>query len=663
MWAMNRAWESVRHQNFGDNFWQTLSPKGSFTHFVKYSKASKGGSSWVEFIIMLIVFLAAIYILTPREFEIGGESWTSWSAARVLRDTFGFPVFSLGPFYILYLNIFLPLGYPLAVKTEFILTHLFVYVVIYYLLKRKMPCWIALLLSLAWIPLITYVVGTKYVLGMGFFALYLIGGTYEKKKSIFPPFLGLAFLCNYGYIAFYVGHLCGVIVEIVNRKQCFSKKTFVSNRRKIINISINTIVLIIIGMTIFFPSERKDNNHHMNDPVYYPEYTGSLSMVFLQKFNHYYSRKYFPESSQIYRDWYLTNKEATGGAKTIYQAIKNNPEDMLPYIKTNIKGVIRLIPSYFLLSQAPRAVSMLGTFLMYLGFLGLLLFFFRNSNFAYLFGIIFGFSAFLGTFFIVGPGGRFIMSLLPLGLLILSFLPLGLDVVLKWLSLLSRRNAILTSVFVCLFAILMVVVAFKQHNSIEFILSLCLAIIFLILAYKKRTQIYYYLQRKGNLVCQGVFIMSFLFVANGAIHHFQNPMKQFNAILSGVPLFTDYEKKVSMNLAYKELFSTISSKSRILGTENHFLMAFSDIPIDHIYQTWSLPPYKEHSEEIVRFFEKLNIIWVNDNWIKGNASMATQSYIRYLYYVKPFLDKAVKRGWKEKTIKYYGKVYTKPEKM
>jgi len=454
MWVMNRAWKGVRHQNFGDNFWQTLSPKVSFTHFVKYSKDSKGGSSWVEFIIMLIVFLAAIYILTPREFEVGGESWTSWSAARVLRDTFGFPVFSLGPFYILYLNIFLPLGYPLAVKTEFILTHLFVYVVIYYLLKRKMPCWIALLLSLAWIPLITYVVGTKYVLGMGFFALYLIGGTYEKRKSISLPFLGLAFLCNYGYFAFYIGHLCGLIVEIVNRKLCFSKKTFFAlNRRKIINISINTIVLIIIGMTICFPSERKDNNHHMNDPLYYPAHTSSLGIVFFQKFNHYYSRKYFPESSQIYKDWYLTNKGATGGAKTIYQAIRNNPNDILPYIKNNIKGVIRLIPSYFLLLHAPRAVSVLGTFLMFLGFLGLLFFFFKNNNFAYLFGIIFGFSAFLGTFFIVGPGGRFIMSLLPLGLLILSFLPVGLDVVLKWLSPLSRRNAILTSGFLCLFAI------------------------------------------------------------------------------------------------------------------------------------------------------------------------------------------------------------------
>jgi len=208
----------------------------------------------------------------------------------------------------------------------------------------------------------------------------------------------------------------------------------------------------------------------------------------------------------------------------------------------------------------------------------------------------------------------------------------------------------------------MVVVAFKQHNSIEFILSLCLAVVFLILLYKKRSQIYHYIEQNRNLVCQGVFIMSFIFVVNGAIHRFQNPMKQFNAVLSGVPLFTDYEKEVSMNLAYKELFSTISPKSRILSKEHHFLMAFSDVPLDHIYQIWSLPPYKEHSEKIVRLFENINIIWVNDNWIKENASMATQTYIRYLYYVKPFLDKAVKRGWKEKTIKHFGKVYIKPEK-
>ena len=112
--------------------------------------------------------------------------------------------------------------------------------------------------------------------------------------------------------------------------------------------------------------------------------------------------------------------------------------------------------------------------------MGLLSFFFENNNFAYLFGIIFGFSAFLGTFFILGPPVRFIMSLLPLGLLILSFLPVGLNVVLEWLILLSRRNAILTSVLLWLFSILMVVVAFKQHNSMKLILILCLSIVFII---------------------------------------------------------------------------------------------------------------------------------------------------------------------------------------
>ena len=54
----------------------------------------------------LVLWGLVLFALTPRFWETGGESWKAWAAARILRETGGFPVFSLGPLYVVYLQAF-----------------------------------------------------------------------------------------------------------------------------------------------------------------------------------------------------------------------------------------------------------------------------------------------------------------------------------------------------------------------------------------------------------------------------------------------------------------------------------------------------------------------------------------------------------------------------
>jgi hypothetical protein len=142
-------------------------------------------------LIIIAFFAVAIYVLTPRFWEIGGESFKAWIAARILRETGGFPVFSLGPAYIAYLQLFSFFDYPLSVRLEYFLTHLFASVSLFYLVKSFVSRKYAFLLICAWIPLIAVVEGGYAVMGLGFLALYLTGRKQCSLNQGYSPPLPL----------------------------------------------------------------------------------------------------------------------------------------------------------------------------------------------------------------------------------------------------------------------------------------------------------------------------------------------------------------------------------------------------------------------------------------------------------------------------------------
>ena len=183
-----------------------------------------------EYPLVCITLILATYLLTPRFFEIGSESFPSWAAARILRETGGFPVMSLGPAYVVYLLFFQIFDFPTAVRIEFYITHMFCYLSIYLMLKNILQRRIALLLTLAWIPHISVVVSTRYVAGMACLAMYFR----EKKidcdsnQKFFPIWLVIATLCHLGYLPFLIGHVFGTIIERLKTRRSFVKLSFLS---------------------------------------------------------------------------------------------------------------------------------------------------------------------------------------------------------------------------------------------------------------------------------------------------------------------------------------------------------------------------------------------------------------------------------------------------
>src|SRR3989304_2241166 len=106
-----------------------------------------------EYLILAIILTAFIYFLTPRGWEPGGESWSTWAAARTLADTGGFPVFSRNVLYVTYLTLFLKLPFPASLILEYWVAHLFALVAVYALVRASLSRVQSLILILVLTPL------------------------------------------------------------------------------------------------------------------------------------------------------------------------------------------------------------------------------------------------------------------------------------------------------------------------------------------------------------------------------------------------------------------------------------------------------------------------------------------------------------------------------
>ena len=113
-----------------------------------------------ERLFIFLILVIAAYLLTPRGWEPGADTFKMWFAARLLEERFEFPLFSHGPFYVLYLILFRQLPYPISFFTEYSVTHLFCYFSLFLLLRRRLNPALSFLLVAAWIPFLATVVGT-----------------------------------------------------------------------------------------------------------------------------------------------------------------------------------------------------------------------------------------------------------------------------------------------------------------------------------------------------------------------------------------------------------------------------------------------------------------------------------------------------------------------
>jgi len=630
-------------------------------------------SACFEFLITIVFFAIAVYLLTPRYWETGGESWKSWIAARILRETGGFPVFSLGPFYITYLQLFSFFDYPLSIRLEYFLTHLFASIALFYLIKSVVSRKFALMLSCAWMPLMAVVEGGYMVMAIGFFALYLRGSKQSALNTgYFPPSLCVATLCHMVFFPFLVGNIFGVFIKRYRSNQSIFNFLNCGRGYKILYLIINGSLILLIFMTIFYHSSRSDHNHMMMDSTYspIPSDSSAVTIGFFQLGNHKYVKRNVPESLWMYQDWYFTNKDAYGGAQTILQAIHNNPKTVFDNFIANLRDLFVIGELLFLGSNIiGMGFIVLSDLIIGIGFIGMMHYFWNKNLESFIFSIILGSTGVIAVLLLTTIIDRYVMALLPVGLLSILYIDKGLQVSKKVFLAIGANGHRFIGI-----ALLLVAVVINEW----FFPSLARS-------YSRRIQLLIF------EIFFGVTGMTLIFFPNPIVNllrvtspkyttwlrsiiilvssvcllisapYPQGITGQVSAILNGHSILSQ-SRPISMIGAWDKIISEIDESTKVLALESVWIRAFTKIDLDGPYDVLSLPPFEDLSGETEKLLDTFDLILVNDfHWASPGHSVGTQVQLRYFLHVGPFLEKALARGWSVKSIKNYGKMYYRPK--
>ena len=653
---------------------------------------------------VLSLFVLATYILAPMGWEPGGESLKNWVSARIFRETGGFPVLHHAPLYNVYLQFFLCFQYPFSIQFEHFCTHLFCYLSIYLLATRFVSRIPAIFLVCAWIPSLYTIEGGARVMGIGFVSLYLrsVHGNTTRSDYLPPPLLAAA-LFDTAFIPFLAGHAMGTVLQRYYHKRSLLPDCSAGKLLQIPGLMKGAMILVVV-LTVLFQSERPDNNVHA---IVYPwapfPQKEILTVGNLQVGNWKYVMRNIPQSEWMYQDWFFTHKEAYGGASTLFQAVVNKPGVFFDNIRSNISDMLEVPAKFYFGFQIPKGpllpiVNRISWVFCVIGFFMLLKFYFDKKRFPALFAVTLGFVSFNAALLLVHFTDRYIVAVLPVGLLLVFFTGYGL----KYIGQLwqarnlypgkdpigtpttdnPRKGIIALGIlFICVGLIFNEwvltalfssdgILALKSRLIIWCVNLLCI-VSGSILVRKNRQiasaakrfpeTVSFISEQIATVSCNpGPSRIVTVIVTASAIcvllTYFHNPRQRFDFDrIVGNP----FQLNGRMHRVHGELLSTLNKSSRVLALESPWIQAFADVELENIYHVLFLPPFTDESGKTNEFLRNLNAIWISDGLEARGPQLATQTYLRYLLHLKPFLSEALNNGWIVREIEGYGKIFLK----
>jgi len=554
--------------------------------------------------IGVVILIIVAYLLTPRYWEPSGESWRYWAAARILAETGKFPVFSVGPLYVVYLLFFRIFEYPLSMQLEYAVTHLFAYIAIFLMLRTRLPNLLAFLLTCAWIPALAMTEGGEAVAGIGFLALYLAGNRYPSlNRGYLPSSLLAAALCHSAYVPFLLAHIFGKFLERRILKRPLIARLNLKGASNIFALVIKTALLILVFLALFLQSPRWDNNHMFMDPTYSPvPLKNPLTIGFFQLANFRYVIENTPEPTWKEQDWYLTNKEAFGGATSIPQAFLRNPAMAASFIMGNIRSGVKL-PRYLIAGECRgKLITVFWIFVFVFGFFGFFNSLVAKGSIAVGISVLFGASAVTAALVLTHFQDRYIMLLLPVGLMVVAYAGRGFF---RLLQPLRRKEAIAAPRYITCIVVLL----------------------------------------------SALMVFASAYYPSGGF-------RQVEAVLKNQGLLKK-DEAVSMASAYPQLLQSIDRDSRVLALEDQWIKGFTDTDLDNIYNVFGLPPFADTTGKTEEMLKGFDMIWVSSAFSEKQVAVSTSYYLRYQLHVEPFLKKVLTKGWDIEEVDRYGKIYSR----
>ena len=589
---------------------------------------------------LAFLLVAAFFILlTPRGWEPGGESWSAWTAARILAETGGFPVFSRNVLYTAWLVPFLQIPFPFSQDLEYCLTHLFALVCLFSLSRTNLATWKSLLLVAVLTPLLGIVEGGGTLAGIGFLSLYL--KTFVTAKPgmwpMLPATLLAAALCHSAFWPFLWLHLLVTTYYAVAGRL----------RRSAVVIDLGSTVgrislALLIAFTVsalLLQSGRFDHNHMLVDPRFAPiPLTSAINIGFFQLATWDIVVRVYDPSVWAAKDWYFETPKFFGNAQHFLDVLHNDPGLFFSIVSRHIDNAL-LLPLYFysflpVFWLASPAIFLLDALIFLVLLVGLHTIWRERGTGAALILVI-GVGAIIAALLLTAFSPRYVITLLPVFILIYTRY-LGTSGVGRNHAFLDHRWLKL-GIFLLGGTLVLTNAPFAEGNAQ--IMEGCGAAapptaLTLATAY----------QKAHRYTCRQVNRFSF----------------QARAVLDNEG-FLRVQKGMSPSAAHSSLNRLVSPKTKILSAENTFFSAFTRVAIDNNLQVSSLPPYEDQSQYSKMLLDGVDTFFVSESMSKDEESISTQLFLRYRLHIQPYLN-ANRDNFEVIDVPRYGQAFIRKDR-
>ena len=319
-----------------------------------------------KFIISTLFIFGAVVLTVFRHWEPGGENWGYWTFAQIFRDTGKFIILDRSPLYILYLNVFLWLGYPVSVILEFLVTSFIMAISIVILIRPYTGWAMAVFVTLLWLPVFQHIMPPpvqQLALASSCCAVVIRRMQATRfRMSLSYALLGIAFLFRPTYIILIMVFLIWDMLRIVKQNGYIELVRLARPR-----LGDWPIGLIIIGL-IWFTSMQ--SQHRWNGPSFssHSTTTSLAAASFFQEYTEEYYQEKIREGNININERPNFRQEVFGDAETIVEAFISNPEFV---IKVMFGNVFKLLsPSVGFLSKFGvfgRILSMIAVIAIFIG--------------------------------------------------------------------------------------------------------------------------------------------------------------------------------------------------------------------------------------------------------------------------------------------------------
>ena len=560
----------------------------------------------LAFVSGAAVILTAIALTLFRHWEMSGETWGYWFFARVFAETGRFILIDRSPLYTLYLNAFRWMGYPNSVIAEFIVTSSIAVISFIALFKRYLGFLPAVFAALAWLPYLQAAEPPVQMLALSCSCLGVVARLKSKSSSkiVSYSFFMLAYLFRPSYFIMLI--IFGVW-DTIKSLENFNLKTILN----LYNPKYSLLPLaIVIGLFIWFVSAQSThpfNNVAITSTMWFPYNDKSLrDGAFIQNYNWKYIEVKYGDFKN--KDFYYTNQELFGGAKTAFDAILHNPKFVTNQIGRNIKDAVLIVSS----------LTIMGTIRSLIGgapFTGI------YSMLIAIIGLFAGIAVLYGAFRA------------------------------------SRNESV--NLFI-ISNLLLVGVATIFLPKPRYMVPMALVLTF---------SAHWYSSKVNKILPKFPFKYGKLIFPLILILIFSNGVAGWGGILADITQDVKYRnvrilenEEGSIKQHFTQLNDLIKKCNGVLSLEHNFIGAFMEIPIDKVYDVYEIPPFGSLGNPIYKGLEAERVgCVIVSNTLATETGKGTNIQLRYDNYIKPYAENLKKNGARVHYLENFGYMLALPK--